>query len=173
MDVGTELVILGCILQTLVEEDELEEVPRLIEPYKSPFMRLLEDQNALEFWNDFIEKSQDEQAVIMESLGQKEEKCLKNEGKTISPFARISGKIKRTLKIRNKHAKELLGGMEGDMISFFCETPDGVYIKEPANSFERLLLHAVAQYHNLNSISMFELDVRLSYIVMIDSRCFD
>lgn len=142
-----------CVLQTLVEEDEVEETPRLLEPYKGPFTRLLEDENALEFWNDFIEKSQDEQVVIMESLGQKHKKS--KDAKVVLPFARISAKIKRTLKIRNKLAIKLLAGIEKDMIDFFKNSPDGVYVKDPSNSFERLLLHAIAQFHNLNSISKF------------------
>lgn len=89
----------------------------------------------------------------MESLGQKPEKSKKTDAKTSSPFARISAKIKRTLKIRRKLAKELLSGLEKDMINYFKDSPDGVYVKEPSNSFERLLLHAIAQYHSLQSIS--------------------
>lgn len=149
--------ISGCMLQTLVEEDEAEECPRLLETYKSPFARLLEDKNALEFWNDFIEKSQDEQAAIMKSLGQEQRKCAGNAvAKTTSPFTRISAKIKRMLKMRNKLAKEMLVGMEKDMVEFFKDTPDGVYVKKPSNSFERLLLHAVAQFHDLNSTSALD-----------------
>lgn len=157
----------GCVLQTLVEEDEVEEVPRLLEPYKGPFTRLLKDKNALQFWNDFIEKSHIEQAVIMESLGQKQEKGSNNTvvKKAAAPFARISAKIKRTLKVRNKLAKQMLTGMEKEMIDFFKETPDGVYVKEPSNSFERLLLHAIAQFHNLNSISMCNLKYFLPHYV--------
>lgn len=129
-------------------------MPKLLEPYKSPFTRLLEDRNALEFWNAFIEKSEDEQGMIMNNLCHKQGKCFDNmTTKTTSPFTRISAKIKRILKVRNKLASEMLKGMEKDMIDFFNDSPDGIYVKKPSNSFERLLLHAIAQYHNLNSIS--------------------
>lgn len=148
--------LLGCILQTLAEEDESEEVPCLLEPFKSPFARLLDDKNALEFWNDFIEKSQEEQTVIMESLGQNQKKENHAKAKAVSPFTRISAKIKRTLRMKNKLAKEMLTGMEKDMLDFFKDTPDGVYVKEPSNSFERLLLHAIAQFHNLQSVSKLQ-----------------
>lgn len=154
-----DIGVSGCVLQTLAEEDEVEEIPTLLESYRSPFARLLEDENALEFWNDFIEKSQNEQAVIMESLGQKQDKRESAVAKPGSPFAKISAKIKRTLKIRKKLAKEMLAGLEKDMINFFKDSPDGIYVKEPSNSFERLLLHAVAQYHSLHSISRVNLIV--------------
>lgn len=89
----------------------------------------------------------------MKSLGQEQKESKNAIGKSGSPFAKISAKIKRTLKMRKKLAKKLLSGLEKDMINFFKDFPDGVYVKEPTNSFERLLLHAIAQYHSLQSIS--------------------
>lgn len=148
---------LGSVLQTLAEEDETEILfPNLIEPYKGPFTRLLEDNKALEFWNDFIEQSQEQQSIIIESLSQKSVKDVPNiEMKDMRPFERISAKIKRTIKVRKNLAKELLKTFETGMIEFFKNTLDDVYIAVPSTSFERLLLHAVAQFHGLKSISKF------------------
>lgn len=144
-------------MQTLAEEDEPElVVPNLIEPYKGPFTRLLEDDKALEFWNDFIEQSQEQQSLIMESLTQKPLKEVPNgELKQTPPFERISSKIKRTIKVRKNLAKELLKTSEKAMIDFFNDSPENLYVAVPSTSFERLLLHAVAQFHALKSISEY------------------
>lgn len=156
------------MLQTLAEEDDEESVPpTLIEPYKGPFTRLLEDNNALEFWNDFIEKSQEQQSIIIESLTRKPLKDVPNgEPKVLSPFERISAKIKRTLKVRKNLPKELLKTSEKAMVDFFNATPDNLYVALPSTSFERLLLHAVAQFHALKSISELYLNYKIVVTIM-------
>lgn len=144
------------ILKTLYEEDE-DASPTLMESYEGPFTRLLENNNALEFWNTFVEKSEEEQSEILEILskGSKQDttECTKQE----RPFARISAKIKRTLKVRRELAKTLLTKHEFEVVEFFVMQPESIFVQEPSTSFERLLLHALAQYHALKSDSKLQI----------------
>ncbi|CAH0562521.1 unnamed protein product [Brassicogethes aeneus] len=139
-----------CVLQTLNEDDENDNTI-VMEPYRSPFTRLLEDNSALAYWNNFIEKSEEEQNKIMKAYT---EKCNNNEEASEKPYGRISSKIRRTIKIRKNLSLEDVKSSEDDLISFFTNTPNKVYIKHPPTSFDRLLLHAIAQYHKLQSISI-------------------
>lgn len=143
----------SCDLVTLKEEDEEDDVT-IMEPYKSPFTRLLEDNDALEYWHKFIQKSEEEQKKIVQSFSEKYTQNQDNESPTKSekPFARISAKIRRTIKIRKNLSLESVKSCEDDLIHFFKATPNEVYIKHPPTSFDRLLLHAIAQYHGLKSI---------------------
>ncbi|KAJ8986232.1 hypothetical protein NQ317_009938 [Molorchus minor] len=117
-----------CLLQTLNEEDETG-MTILMEPYKGPFARLLEDMNALDFWNTFIEKSQEEQTLIIKEFSEKYSHAQRAELKAVKDF-------------------------EDDLIDFFKATPTEIYVRYPPTSFDRLILHAIAQYHRLKAVSM-------------------
>lgn len=148
-----------CTLKTLSEEDEEDlECPTLVEGYKSPFTRLLEDNDALDFWNSFVEKSEEEQSAIINSMMRKTNADI-DDGtpRKREPFARISSKIKRTMKIRKNLAKDVLDKFEKEVVEFFKATPENTYLRVPSTSFERLLLHAIAQFHDLSSLSKYVL----------------
>lgn len=137
-------------MQTLAEEDEDEGSAMFMEPYSSPFTKLLQDNDALQFWNAFVDKSEEEQAQVVAAFSQKHSK--KDEVQKDKPLARISSKIKRTIKIKKNLSLELVKKSEDDLIAFFKLTPSQVYVKYPPTYFERLLLHAIAQYHGLQSV---------------------
>lgn len=125
----------------------------IMETYKGPFARLLDDKEAFEYWQEFIEKSEEEQTEIIKALTEKypNETVVENTKSDIP--GRISSRIKRTFKIRKNLSLEIVQVCEEDLIQFFKATPDDRYIKVPPTSFDRLIIHAVAQYHRLTSIS--------------------
>ncbi|KAJ8926907.1 hypothetical protein NQ314_020759 [Rhamnusium bicolor] len=149
-----------CVLQTLNEEDENENVFIIMESYKGPFARLLEDKNALEYWNSFIEKSEEEQAKIVRAFSEKYNNHLQgNTNKADAQHGRLSSRIRRTIKIRKNLSLETVKGFEDELIEFFKATPMEIYVRYPPTSFDRLLLHAIAQHHKLKSISVLVEDV--------------
>ncbi|RZB38809.1 R3H domain-containing protein 4 [Asbolus verrucosus] len=146
----------GCMLTTLTEENEDEGALIVImEPYESPFTKLLQDDDALQFWNMFIDKSEEEQARVIQAFSKKKTD-YKNTTLKERPSSRISSKIKRTIKIEKNLSLEQVKKSEDDLIDFFKTTPNQIYIKWPPTYFERLLLHAIAQYHGLQSLGMVE-----------------
>lgn len=108
----------------------------------------------MECWQNFIEKSEIEQKEIIQKFSNsvQDHKC-DNTGK--EKPGKISSRIKRTFKIRKNLSIEIVKCCEEDLISFFQNTPSDIYIKHPPTSFDRLLLHGIAQYHRLHSISMY------------------
>ncbi|XP_044256792.1 R3H domain-containing protein 4-like [Tribolium madens] len=145
-----------CLLQTLAEEEgDDESFVVIMEPYTSPFAKLLQDDDALQFWNAFVDKSEEEQAQVVAAFSQQNSKKDKDVQKG-KPSARISPKIKRTIKIKKNLSLEQVKKSEDDLIAFFKSTPSQVYVKCPPTYFERLLLHAIAQYHDLQSLGMNE-----------------
>ncbi|KAL1493306.1 hypothetical protein ABEB36_011385 [Hypothenemus hampei] len=140
-----------CLLHTLKEEDDQESsLIVIVDPYKSPFARLLEDTEALKFWNDFVEKSENEQALIINAFY---EKCQKqpptycNEEKSLG---RVSSRIKRTFKTKKNLSIESVRDYELELLDFFNSNPQSVYVKIPPTTFDRLLLRAIAHYHGLD-----------------------
>jgi hypothetical protein len=71
-------------------------------------------------------------------------------------FRRIDSNIRYTLKsmLKRHHLPfERISWFEDDIIPFFKEHPDSVYLRDLNNGFDRMLLHAVCQYLNLISKS--------------------
>uniref|UniRef100_V5I960 R3H domain-containing protein 4 n=2 Tax=Anoplophora glabripennis TaxID=217634 RepID=V5I960_ANOGL len=127
-----------------------------MESYKSPFARLLEDSNALEYWNTFIEKSEEEQLKIIRAFSDKFcDNNLQSVHKS-NKHGRLSSRIRHTIKIKKNLSLEVVKGLEEDLIKFFKTTPQNKYIRSPQTSFDRLLVHAAAQYHKLKSISVLD-----------------
>jgi len=165
-----------CLLQTLAEEEEDEgALVVIMEPYKSPFTKLLEDDNALEFWNVFVDKSEEEQAKVIEAFSYSHsEKIQPAKEKSLG---RISHKIKRSIKVRKNLSLEQVKKSEDDLISFFKATPWETYTQYPPTYFARLLLHAIAQYHGLQSLGMIEngskkVDIYSTAKDWIPAECF-
>jgi len=56
--------------------------------------------------------------------------------------------------LRRRHLpSERISWFEDDIIPFFKEHPDSVYLRDLNNGFDRMLLHGVCQYLNLISKS--------------------
>ncbi|XP_018322633.1 R3H domain-containing protein 4 isoform X1 [Agrilus planipennis] len=145
------------ILQTLNEEEEdATGYVKLADKHKTPLTRLLEDETALHFWNDFIHKSEEEQEEFLKNSNSGHKKEVLENPKINTLYFRISSKIRRMLKIKRKLPIDLLQKIETDLLDFFTSssTGEGVYILTPNSSFERLLLHGISQYHGLTSLSV-------------------
>lgn len=117
-------------------EDEPENPVQLMEYHKSPFEKLMENENALKSWYDAD--------IDIDNLPMKQpKKCT----------CKISAKLKRAMKRRKNLPTDMLCKHENDLLQYFTKNPAGIYTSQPQNSFERLSLHAIAQYHNLDSRS--------------------
>ncbi|XP_050314473.1 R3H domain-containing protein 4-like [Anthonomus grandis grandis] len=138
-----------CVLQTLQEEDEPEStLIVIVDPYKSPFHRLLEDTNAMQFWNSFIEKTEEEQTNIINAFSEQYKPgCVQTIGDNY--VGRVSSRVKREFKMKKNLSIENVKLYESQLIEFFTLSPEEVYVKSPPTSFDRLLLKAIAHYHGL------------------------
>lgn len=120
--------------------DNLKEEPEgtvsLLEPYRAYFTCLTQD----EFWHDFQEEK--ERGVFNSK-----------ERVKATDFKRISRNIKRVLRKRGRMAVALLRDIEAEVVDFFQEVSDTVYVRIPKNYLERLLFYGVSQFYGLNSTS--------------------
>jgi hypothetical protein len=59
------------------------------------------------------------------------------------------------------------------VFSFFETNPTGTYISEPLTSFERMMLHSIAHYYELNSFSKFSPITLITILKVLEnnSRC--
>ncbi|XP_028907863.1 R3H domain-containing protein 4 isoform X2 [Ornithorhynchus anatinus] len=158
-------------LLTLLEQDECS--PHDGEPASpaapSIFAEACSNETYIEIWNDFMNRSGEEQERVLLYLEEEaKKKCRKKaaakaedrrkEDPAYTPqecFQRISRRLRTTLK-RNRIPRELLEGLEEELLTFFSITPCSVYTAMMDNSFERLLLHALCQYMDLVSARAFD-----------------
>ncbi|XP_045432345.1 R3H domain-containing protein 4 isoform X1 [Pipistrellus kuhlii] len=130
------------------------------------FAEACSNETYVEVWNDFMNRSGEEQERVL--------RYLEDEGKTkarrrgpsrgvdrrkedpaYTPrecFQRISRRLRAVLK-RSRIPMETLETWEERLLGFFSVSPQAVYTAMLDNSFERLLLHAVCQYMDLISAS--------------------
>jgi len=88
-----------------------------------------------------------------------------------SSFRRIENRLKTLL--THKHVPwEKLEQFEQDLTDFFTTSPDGVFVTVLESGYDRLLLHAVAQYMRLKSQSIGPLDHRETQIETYIDRPF-
>lgn len=131
-------------LEIYLRENE-ENEDNLLEYYKGPFARLMDiTEEPLEILNKFSDDFQEETETS------------KRKRDNSSPFLRISHKIRRTIKIRKNFPLDLMEDLESELLGFFKANPSEIYCVVPSKSFERLLYHAISQYHRLNSISLIK-----------------
>lgn len=125
-------------------KDDDEDPNRLLESYKDPFARLMDStSNPIESLNDFTYQLEQESQVD-EHADTKEK----------TPYQRISNKIRRAMKIKKNFPHLLIENIENDIVGFFTSNPLDIFCCVPSKSFERLLFHAVSQYHGLSSVSL-------------------
>ncbi|KAM4658376.1 R3H domain-containing protein 4 isoform 1-T1 [Amazona ochrocephala] len=155
-------------LMTLLERDGCgsEEGELVYSAAPSIFTEACNNETYVEIWNDFMNRSGEEQERVLlyleEEAGKKHRRKLpvKSEAKwkehaSFSPqecFQRISRRLRATLK-RGRIPMGTLEGLEEELLAFFSVTPHSVYTALMDNSFERLLLHALCQYMDLVSAS--------------------
>lgn len=127
----------------------------MVDAHKTPLTRLLEDSKAIEFWNKFIEKSEEEQENILKSLTirDKENKYNDNDSDNNYQLGWISSRTKKTFKSKKNLSIETIKNCENEMLHFFLRTPNDLYVRDPPTSFDKLLLKVIARYHGLQAKS--------------------
>ncbi|XP_007524855.1 R3H domain-containing protein 4 isoform X1 [Erinaceus europaeus] len=130
------------------------------------FAEACNNESYVEAWNDFMNRSGEEQERVLRYLeeqgpckarrrgpGRGEDRRREHPAYTPSEcFQRISRRLRAVLK-RSRIPMETLENWEERLLSFFSVSPQAVYTALLDNSFERLLLHAVCQYMDLISAS--------------------
>ncbi|XP_021234147.1 R3H domain-containing protein 4 [Numida meleagris] len=156
-------------LMTLLERDECgnsSEAELAHSATPSIFTEACSNETYVEIWNDFMNRSGEEQERVLLYLEEEARKKhkrklpLKNKEKwkehpAYTPkecFQRISRRLRSTLK-RGRIPMGMLECLEEELLTFFSVTPHSVYTALMDNSFERLLLHALCQYMDLVSAS--------------------
>ncbi|KAK2177486.1 hypothetical protein NP493_595g00029 [Ridgeia piscesae] len=160
-------------LLTLVEEDE-DLSPELYEPGLSAFAELLLEEDKMNAWNEFISQSEEQQREFLLKVSKREPTVTEGEELDNQPrppvadrvglplcaeecFDRIDRNIRGFL--RKKHLPMgKLEHLEEEVVSFFTSCAKDVFVCRIANSFERLLLHALSQYLDLLSHSYTDED---------------
>ncbi|XP_071369915.1 R3H domain-containing protein 4 [Centroberyx affinis] len=142
-------------------KDELEVCSNPAIP--SIFTEACTNGNYVEPWNDFMNRSGEEQEKLLSLLEEEAKKknslrILKDQ-RNVNPaftaqdyFQRIDRRLRATLK-RKQVPIGTLEVLEENLLSFFNAQPHSVYTTNLGSSFERLLLHAVCQYMDLVSAS--------------------
>lgn len=134
-------------LEIYLKDDE-EGDDNLLEYYKGPFARLMDiTEEPLEYMDEICSQLEQEKVATKN----KEEKRT-----NASAYMRISNKIRRTIKIKKNFPLNLMKELENEILDFFKATPLEIYCIVPSKSFERLLYHAISQYHRLNSVSLMK-----------------
>uniref|UniRef100_A0A8D0GMG0 R3H domain containing 4 n=1 Tax=Sphenodon punctatus TaxID=8508 RepID=A0A8D0GMG0_SPHPU len=155
-------------LMTLLERDEYTsdegELPHPATP--SIFTEACNNETYMEIWNDFMNRSGEEQERVLLYLegeskkknkrrlpAKAEEKWKEHPAYTPKEcFQRISRRLRTTLK-RGRIPMGTLECLEEELLAFFSVSPRSVYTAMMDNSFERLLLHSLCQYMDLASAS--------------------
>uniref|UniRef100_H3B9V8 R3H domain containing 4 n=1 Tax=Latimeria chalumnae TaxID=7897 RepID=H3B9V8_LATCH len=161
-------------LMTLLERDEctMDEGEQNYSASPTIFTEACNNDSYIEIWNDFMNRSGEEQEkflLYLEKEGHKKHKgkfAAKSEDKrkehpAYDPkdcFQRIDRKLRTTLK-RRRIPLGILEILEEDLMAFFSVKPCSVYTAMLSSSYERLLLHALCQYLDLVSAS-FDSDGR-------------
>ncbi|XP_062888740.1 R3H domain-containing protein 4 [Mobula hypostoma] len=154
-------------LMNLVEKDDCVKDEVEADP-ASPtiFTEACCNVDYIEIWNDFMNRSGEEQEKFLHYL--EEEAKKKNKRKVYSSsqdakgehsgctgkecFQRIDRRLRTTLR-RRQIPMGTLEFLEEELTGFFAMKPQSVYKAMLENSYERLLLHALCQYLDLISQS--------------------
>lgn len=165
-------------LLTLAEkEDSFDLDYDIFEPSMSAFAELFNEKEKMQVWNEFVNSSEEEQERIIsgrslpDTILEEEEggedfhmvdgmQDDKTDKRKYHPsysaeecFERIDKKIKAHLK--KKHVPlELLSQLEKNVVEFFQAWPDSVYVQCLKGGFERMMMHGVCQYLDLQSKSI-------------------
>uniref|UniRef100_A0A667XKR6 R3H domain containing 4 n=1 Tax=Myripristis murdjan TaxID=586833 RepID=A0A667XKR6_9TELE len=118
----------------------------------SIFTEACTNGNYVEPWNDFMNRSGEEQEKLLSLLEEEARKKINPAFTAQDCFQRIDRRLRATLK-RKQIPMGTLEVLEESLLSFFHAQPHSVYTTNLGSSFERLLLHAICQYMDLVSAS--------------------
>ncbi|XP_051531349.1 R3H domain-containing protein 4-like isoform X3 [Myxocyprinus asiaticus] len=150
-------------LDNLLERDECSKEDGEGYETASPtiFTEACTNGNYVEYWSDFMNRSGEEQERLLALLEEEAQRIHstkshkdQREGNpafsTQESFQKIDRRLRATLR-RKQIPMGVLEGLESDLLGFFMAHPHSIYITKLSSSYERLLLHAVCQYMDLNS----------------------
>uniref|UniRef100_A0A8W8K0R6 R3H-associated N-terminal domain-containing protein n=1 Tax=Magallana gigas TaxID=29159 RepID=A0A8W8K0R6_MAGGI len=166
------------LLALAEKEDSIDLDFDIFEPSMSAFAELFNEKEKMQVWNEFVNSSEEEQERIIsgrslpDTILEEEEEGEegfqmvdrmqgdKTDKRKYHPsysaeecFQRIDKKIRVHLK--KKHVPlELLSKLEENVIEFFQAWPDSVYVQCLNGGFERMMMHGVCQYLDLQSKSI-------------------
>lgn len=143
-------------LETWREEEEFEEITihDLICQSNFGFTKLFENVENMEAWHTFITSTEETQKRIVE-YRPKKNNFNQNKTNGLSSFQNIKFGLRNMLK-KSHLPLGILNYLEAEVVTCFLKDPQDVYVSGHVSSFERLLLHAVSQYHQLHSFSVNE-----------------
>ncbi|XP_058871008.1 R3H domain-containing protein 4-like [Acipenser ruthenus] len=146
-------------------KDEEEESEQTAPP--SIFTEACTNENYVKLWNDFMNRSGEEQEKLLvyleeeakrkrsTKLPEKAENDQREEYPAYTPkdsFQRIDRRLRAALK-RKQIPMGTLEFLEEKLMVFFSAQPQSVFKAVLESSYERLLLHAICQYMDLVSAS--------------------
>lgn len=154
-------------LMNLVEKEEcVKDVDQADPASPTIFTEACCNDDYIEIWNDFMNRSGEEQEKFLHYLEEKamkkgKRKACSNSQDTKEEHSRCTGKerfqkIDRRLRFalrRRQIPMGILEFLEEELTGFFAIKPQSVYKAMLENSYERLLLHALCQYLDLISQS--------------------
>uniref|UniRef100_A0A914ELI2 R3H domain-containing protein n=1 Tax=Acrobeloides nanus TaxID=290746 RepID=A0A914ELI2_9BILA len=167
------------LLLSFANADDLDDDYTDISTTITAFAKLFLDQENMKAWNDFIEKDEEEQRHFLEEIDLVKKQPIHNGnmvgGKTIKTpkelskmnadekrayhpaysahacFQRLNSKFKSALSKKRRVPLNLIDKTEHRLREFFEDTPTGVWIETSMDSFQRLYVHAVANFLSLHS----------------------
>ncbi|XP_041087123.1 R3H domain-containing protein 4-like [Polyodon spathula] len=157
-------------LANLLERDECSKDEEEESEHTAPpsiFTEACINGNCVQLWNDFMNRSGEEQEKLLvyleekakrkrsTKLPDKAENDRRKEYPAYTPkdsFQRIDRRLRAALK-RKQIAMGTLEFLEEKLMGFFSAQPQSVFKAVLESSYERLLLHAICQYMDLVSAS--------------------
>ncbi|XP_038632293.1 R3H domain-containing protein 4 isoform X1 [Scyliorhinus canicula] len=155
-------------LMNLVEKDDCtkDEGDQTDPASPTIFTEACSNDDYIEVWNDFMNRSGEEQEKFLRYLEEEAKKTSKGKAHLNSQdksgeqsgytgkecFQRIDRRLRITLR-RRQIPMGTLEFLEEELTRFFAIKPQSVYKAMLENSYERLLLHALCQYLDLVSQS--------------------
>ncbi|XP_041061159.1 R3H domain-containing protein 4 isoform X2 [Carcharodon carcharias] len=152
-------------LMNLVEKDDCtkDEGDQTDPASPTIFTEACSNDDYIEVWNDFMNRSGEEQEKFLHYLEEEAKKKCKGKVHLNSQdkrggytgkecFQRIDRRLRITLR-RRQIPMGTLEFLEEELTGFFAIKPQSVYKAMLENSYERLLLHALCQYLDLVSQS--------------------
>ncbi|GFT27459.1 r3H domain-containing protein 4 [Nephila pilipes] len=154
-------------LLSLAEPEETQElsIQDFIPETESVFSKMIMNRDNVEFWNEFINCTQDNEEWFErndtgnESEIEQDADASNYDLRSNHPayigsacFQRISYKLRFMLK-RKRFPLGALMYLEQELVTFFVNRPTSIYQCQIANGFERLMVHVLSQYMDLSSLS--------------------
>eukprot|EP00053_Salpingoeca_punica_P027524 m.24938 g.24938 ORF g.24938 m.24938 type:complete len:277 (-) comp9659_c0_seq6:152-982(-) len=144
------LCSLKSALEKLSEDEPLVPETIIVESHNT-FSTLHSDGSKLHTWEQFLAKSAPEQEAILGCLHRTSSSVAHHERTPLQRYAAIDRSIRVVLRKSNLPVITL-AALEDDLMTYFCEDSQAVYICT-LDSFRRLLLHGLCQFLGLHSES--------------------